>query len=208
MAIPLGNLMVPILVALGIVMFLMFFVVATRNYHKVPPSLVAIVSGRSHRLVREGLVCSKAGDAHHRLPGRARGGAFLQLPVLERVDYLSLGIIPISLHIKKAYTKEGVPVFVEAVANVKVDSAQESLISAAERFLGKSPEQIKDLIFQTLEGHLRAILGTLTVEEINNNRQAFGQKGHRRSCARLEAHGRRDRRHRHPDHERRERLPG
>src|SRR5215469_7543881 len=169
-----GNLAVPILVAVGIVMFIMFFVVVTRNYHKVPPSLVAVVSGRSHRLTREG----PDGRPETLTIGFrvVRGGAFLQIPVLERVDYLSLGIIPISLAIKKAYTKEGVPVFVDAVANVKIDSAQESLISAAERFLGKTPEQIKDLIFQTLEGHLRAILGTLTVEEINANRQAFGQK--------------------------------
>jgi len=146
----------------------------TRNYHKVPPSLVAIVSGRAHRVLRDG----PDGKPETLTIGFrvVRGGAFLQIPMLERVDYLSLGIIPISLHIKKAYTKEGVPVFVEAVANVKIDSAQESLISAAERFLGQTPEQIKDLIFQTLEGHLRAILGTLTVEEINNNRQAFGQK--------------------------------
>jgi flotillin len=174
MAIALGNLLVPILVAVGMVMFIMFFVVVTRNYHKVPPSLAAVVSGRHHEIVRDG----PDGKPERIAIGFrvVRGGSFFQVPVLERVDYLSLEVIPISLAIKKAYTKEGVPVTVEAVANVKIDSAQESLISAAERFLGMKPERIKDLIFQTLEGHLRAILGTLTVEEINNNRQAFGQK--------------------------------
>jgi len=51
-----------------------------------------------------------------------------------------------------------------------------SLAAAAERFLGMSQEQIQRVIFQTLEGHLRSILGTLTVEEINNDRQSFAQK--------------------------------
>jgi flotillin len=65
---------------------------------------------------------------------------------------------------------------VEAVANVKIAGDDVSLRAAAERFLGMSQEQIKGVIFQTLEGHLRAILGTLTVEEINADRQAFAQK--------------------------------
>jgi flotillin len=98
------------------------------------------------------------------------------MPVLEQVAYLSLNVISIPLKIQRAYTKEGVPVTVEAVANVKIAGDDMSLRSAAERFLGMSVEQIKGVIFQTLEGHLRAILGTLTVEEINADRQAFAQK--------------------------------
>ena len=70
-------------------------------------------------------------------------------------------------------TKEGVAVTVEAVANVKIAGDDVSLRGAAERFLGMSTDQIKGVIFQTLEGHLRAILGTLTVEEINADRQAI-----------------------------------
>ncbi len=90
--------------------------------------------------------------------------------------YLSLNIISIPLKIQRAYTKEGVPVTVEAVANVKIAGDDVSLRAAAERFLGMTTEEIKSVIFQTLEGHLRAILGTLTVEEINADRSAFAQK--------------------------------
>ena len=100
----------------------------------------------------------------------------LRVPVLEEVAYLSLNIISIPLRIQRAYTKEGVAVTVEAVANVKIASDDVSLRGASERFLGMTTEQIKGVIFQTLEGHLRAILGTLTVEEINADRQAFAQK--------------------------------
>jgi flotillin len=141
-----------------------------RNYIKVPPSMVAIFYGRKHSLVDE------KGDRSTVGFRVVRGGAALRVPVLEQVEYLSLNIMSIQLKIQRAYTKEGVPVTVEAVANVKIAGDDMSLRSAAERFLGMKSEDIKGVIFQTLEGHLRAILGTLTVEEINADRSAFAQK--------------------------------
>src|SRR5262245_9334682 len=141
-----------------------------RNYIKVPPSQVAIFYGRKQTLVDEKGQQTKVGFRV------VRGGAALRVPVLEQVAYLSLNVISIPLKIQRAYTKEGVPVTVEAVANVKIAGDDVSMRAAAERFLGMSTEQIKGVIFQTLEGHLRAILGTLTVEEINADRQAFAQK--------------------------------
>src|SRR5687768_15707767 len=141
-----------------------------RNYIKVPPSEVAIFYGRKHTLVGEKGNRSTVGFRV------VRGGAALRVPVLEKVAYLSLNIISIPLRIQRAYTKEGVPVTVEAVANVKIAGDDMSLRGASERFLGMNTEEIKGVIFQTLEGHLRAILGTLTVEEINADRQAFAQK--------------------------------
>jgi flotillin len=105
-----------------------------------------------------------------------KGGAALRIPLLEKVEYLSLNVLTIPLEIKRAYTVKGVPVSVKAVANVKVRSDDTSLQAAAERFLGMSHDQIQRVIFQTLEGHLRSILGTLTVEEVNSDRQSFAQK--------------------------------
>ena len=141
-----------------------------RNYIKVPPSTVAIFYGRKHTIVDEKGNRSTVGFRV------VRGGAALRVPVLEQVAYLSLNVISIPLRIQRAYTKEGVAVTVEAVANVKIAGDDVSLRGASERFLGMTSEQIKGVIFQTLEGHLRAILGTLTVEEINADRQAFAQK--------------------------------
>jgi flotillin len=141
-----------------------------RNYIKVPPSEVAIFYGREQQIVDEKGNRAKVGFRV------VRGGAGLLIPVLEKVAYLSLNVMSIPLKIQRAYTKEGVPVTVEAVANVKIAGDDLSLRAAAERFLGMTTEQIKGVIFQTLEGHLRAILGTLTVEEINADRQAFAQK--------------------------------
>jgi flotillin len=163
-----------IMVALAILLALLGLFAAmglfARNYIKVPPSMVAIFYGRKHTIVDEK---GNRATVGFRV---VRGGAALRVPVLEQVEYLSLNIISIPLKISRAYTTEGVPVTVEAVANVKISGDDASLRSAAERFLGMTTEQIKGVIFQTLEGHLRAILGTLTVEEINADRQAFAQK--------------------------------
>ena len=163
-----------LLVALAIMVGLLGVFAAmalfARNYIKVPPSTVAIFYGRKHTLTDEKGNRSTVGFRV------VRGGAALRVPLLEQVAYLSLNLMSIPLRIQRAYTKEGVAVTVEAVANVKIASDDMSLRGASERFLGMSAEQIKGVIFQTLEGHLRAILGTLTVEEINADRQAFAQK--------------------------------
>ena len=163
-----------VLVALAVLLGLLGLFAAmalfARNYIKVPPSTVAIFYGRKHSFTDEKGNRSTVG---FRI---VRGGAALRVPVLEDVAYLSLNVISIPLRIQRAYTKEGVAVTVEAVANVKIASDDISLRGASERFLGMTTEQVKGVIFQTLEGHLRAILGTLTVEEINADRQAFAQK--------------------------------
>ena len=159
-----------VLVILAVlVVVLAFFIVLglfSRNYIKVPPNSAAVFSGRKRKLP-DGRVVG------YRL---IKGGAALRIPLLEKVDYLSLNVMTIPLEIRRAYTLKGVPVSVKAVANVKIKGDDISLQAAAERFLGMSPEEVQRVIFQTLEGHLRAILGTLTVEEINNDRQSFAQK--------------------------------
>merc|ERR1719493_394645 len=70
-------------------------------------------------------------------------------------------------------TKQGVPLTVTGVAQVKIMKDKQFLGIAAEQFLGKSEGDITDTILQTLEGHLRAILGTLTVEEVYKDRDQF-----------------------------------
>merc|ERR1711973_538476 len=70
-------------------------------------------------------------------------------------------------------TKQGVPLTVTGVAQVKIMKDKQFLGIAAEQFLGKKEDEITDTILQTLEGHLRAILGTLTVEEVYKDRDAF-----------------------------------
>ena len=150
-----------------------------KNYIKVPPNAVAIFSGRKHKL-------PDGRSVGYRM---VRGGAAFRWPLLEQVDYLSLNVFTIPLEIKRAYTQKGVPISVKAVANVKIKGDDISLSAAAERFLGMSHDTIQAVIFQTLEGHLRSILGTLTVEEVNSDRASFAQKLTSEAAADLERMG-------------------
>jgi flotillin len=151
----------------------------SRNYLKVSPNVVAVLSGRKRKLP-DGRVVG------YRM---VRGGAALRIPVLEKVEYLHLNLMTIPLEIKRAYTLKGVPVSVKAVANVKIRGDETSLQAAAERFLGMTHDTVQKVIFQTLEGHLRSILGTLTVEEVNSDRGSFAQKLTSEAAADLEKMG-------------------
>lgn len=146
-------------------------VLVNSNIIKVPPSTVAIFSGRKRAVTNP--ETGQQQTVGYRI---VKGGSSVRIPILERVDYLSLNVITIPLKIQSAYTKEGVPVAVDAVANVKIGGDDYSIGNAIERFLGMPQDQIRNVIFQTMEGHLRSILGTLTVEEINTDRQAFAQR--------------------------------
>ena len=146
-----------ILAILGVV--LAFFAAAylfSRNYIKVSPNAVAVLSGRKRKLPDGRIVGYRM----------VRGGAALRIPLLEKVEYLHLNVMTIPLEIRRAYTLKGVPVSVKAVANVKIRGDDTSLQASAERFRGMTHDQVQKVIFQTLEGHLRSILGTLTVEEV------------------------------------------
>lgn len=178
-----------VLLALAAVLFILLALAAllaivSRNIVKVPPNMVAVFSGRKRSIIDP--ETGQRRTVGYRL---VKGGSSVRIPIIERVDFLSLNVMTIPLKITSAYTKEGVPVSVDAVANVKVGSDDIMLINAIERFLGMSQDQIRSVIFQTLEGHLRSILGTLTVEQINADRQAFAQRLAAESAADLSRMG-------------------
>jgi flotillin len=80
------------------------------------------------------------------------------------------------------YTRQGVAVTVEAVAQIKVRSDQESILTAAEQFLTKTPDQREGLIRLVMEGHLRGIIGQLTVEQIVKEPEMVAERM-RSTCA-------------------------
>ncbi|XP_024866834.1 flotillin-2-like isoform X1 [Kryptolebias marmoratus] len=88
---------------------------------------------------------------------------------------LSLEIMTLQPRCEDVETAEGVAITVTGVAQVKVMTEQELLAVACEQFLGKSIREIKGVLLQTLEGHLRSILGTLTVEQIYQDRDQFAK---------------------------------
>ncbi len=162
----LGSLFIPFMVVVIVLALLLVMRIISNNYVKVPPNKVAIFYGRK-RMTDQGKEIGFKVVA---------GGSKIKLPLLESVEYLDLNVFTVALSVKGAPNKDGVMVNVKGVANVKVLSDEASLVLAAERFLGMKPEQIKDIAYQNLEGHLRAIVGRLTVEEIVSDRQKFNQE--------------------------------
>ena len=100
----------------------------------------------------------------------------LSCPVLQQREYLSLLSHKLDVSTPEVYTSEGVPVMTDSVALIKVGSSVEDVATAAEQFLGKPDDELRAEAREVLEGHLRAILGTLTVEEVYRNRDKFAQE--------------------------------
>src|SRR6202790_4331006 len=137
----LAGLLLPLIILAVVLALLIAAALFSRNYLKVSPNMVAVLSGRKRKLA----------DGHYAGSRRVGGGAAPRIPLLEKVEYLSLNVMTIPLEIKRAYTVQGVPVSVKAVANVKIRGDETSLHAAAERFLGMRQEEITRIIFQTLE---------------------------------------------------------
>jgi flotillin len=161
-----------IIIGVGAILFVffVFVIIWASRYTKVGPNQVLVVSGRKHRLVEADGTTREVGFRV------VKGGGVFVWPVLEKVDILSLELLTIDVQTPEVYTSKGVPVKVDGVAQTKVKGDDISIATAAEQFLSKGVEDIKNIAMQTLEGHLRAILGTMTVEEIYQNRDAFASK--------------------------------
>jgi flotillin len=120
------------------------------------------------------------GGRKHRLPdGTVRGfdvtfgGRGWRKPIVGRVSRMSLNIMEVPINVRGAYSRGGIPLNVEAIANVKISSDPRLIGNAIERFLGRNPEEIRRVAKETLEGHLRGVLAKLTPEEVNEDRLKF-----------------------------------
>ncbi|KAA3657389.1 MAG: flotillin [Calditrichaeota bacterium] len=127
------------------------------------PNEVIILSGRERKLA-DG---SKVG---YRI---IRGGKAVRIPLIEKAARMSLQTLPLELQVTNAYSKGGIPLSVEAIANVKINSKEPIFGNAVERFLDKSKEEILHIAKDTLEGNLRGVLAMLTPEEVNEDRLKF-----------------------------------
>lgn len=104
------------------------------------------------------------------------GGADMVIPLFHTWNVLSLEVMTLDVTTPEVYTSQGVPIAVDGVAQIKIKKDEASLQAAAERFLGKEPAAIAKIALETVQGHLRGILGTLTVENIYMSRDQFAQK--------------------------------
>ncbi|MDQ6676682.1 MAG: SPFH domain-containing protein [Acidobacteriota bacterium] len=150
-----------VLIALGI-MFVLGSI--ARLYRKAGPHEALIVYGHGGTKV-------------------IKGRGIIILPVIQTVKSLSLELMSFDVAPQQdLYTRQGVAVSVEAVAQIKVKSDPESIITAAEQFLTKSDNDRQALIRLVMEGHLRCIIGQLTVEQIVKEPEMVGDRM-RSTCA-------------------------
>jgi flotillin len=153
--------------ALGLLGVVMLALWAVRHLVYVcPPNEVLIFSGRTHR----------AGDGRDVGFRVVAGGRAFRMPVLERVDHMDMSLLTVPMSVTGAYSQGGIPLTVQAVANVKVSSDPAVLGNAIERFLGHERATIGKVAKETLEGHLRGVLANLTPEEVNEDRLKFAER--------------------------------
>jgi flotillin len=149
------------LIIFGIVVIVVLLVAYISSRYKVASANEALVrSGRRNK--DEGLVVVRA------------GGIFV-LPLFHDLGTLNLSARQISVQLTDAVTSQGIKVALEGVATFKVGADETSIRNAAERFLKTDPREIDDIVKNVLEGSLRSIVGTLTVEELNLDRMKFQQ---------------------------------
>src|ERR1051325_8185164 len=139
-----GGLGTTVVAVFGIVLVIIIFMaIWASRYTKVGPNQVLVVSGRKHHYA------DPDGTAQLRGFRIVKGGGTFVIPVIEKVDVLSLELLTIDVQTPEVYTSKGVPVKVDGVPKIKVKGDDVSIATAAEQFLSKSTDEIKNVATQT-----------------------------------------------------------
>jgi len=157
----------PLLIVMGmgcLVMLVTLISVLATLYQKCAPNQAMIISGFG----------CKNGEIDFKV---VRGGGDIILPLLQRRDFISLEVMTIDIKTQTPIiSQNGVPVFIEAVAQVKVRSDDASIATAAQQFLDKSVVEMASIAQETLIGHLRAVVGSLQLEDLIRNSDSLAQR--------------------------------
>lgn len=155
--------------AVLVFVFLFAYVLIRSRYKKAGPDEALIVYGR-RKLFGKKVRGEKGEIEGFRI---VRGGGTFVWPAWEQYEILSLRMMTLEIDLRHVYTVQGIPINVKAVAQVKVSGDVEHIRRAAEGFLGVPPETVRSTIKETVAGHLRGIIGTLTVEELYRDQKRF-----------------------------------
>jgi flotillin len=137
---------------------LIAFAVWAHQYTKVGPNEVLIISGRKGR----------AQDHGYRI---VRGGGTYVRPFREKVQRMSLELMQFDVRTAETYTVHGVPVGIDGVCRVKIDGSDAGIERAAQQFLSRGQDDIVRTALQAVDGHMRAAVGSLSIEDIYRERQ-------------------------------------
>src|SRR3954462_7760037 len=165
--------MQPLALVIGVFFAIfLFYVLARTLYKKAGPDEALIVYGR-RKMFGEKVRDEKGVSEGFRI---VRGGGTFVLPATEQYRMLSLRMMTLDIDLQHVYTSQGIPINVKAVAQVKIKGDVEHIRKAAEGFLGVPAEQVRSTIQETVAGHLRGIIGTLTLEELYRDQKRFQEK--------------------------------
>jgi flotillin len=134
-------------------------------YYICQPSEILIFAGTK----------TKAADGKEIGYRLVKGGSSIRLPMMEEAFRMDLTNMIIELKVANAYSKGGIPLSVDGVANIKIAGEEPTIHNAIERLLGKTRQQIEQLAKETLEGNLRGVLASLTPEQVNEDKIAFAK---------------------------------
>ena len=144
----------------GIVIFIKFL---QSFLYICKPNQVLVVQGRSSRLA----------DGTSRDYTVVSAGRVVQIPIIESVRRMDLQTMTVDVHVGNAFSRGNIPLNVYAIANVKICGRPGVIDNALERFLGRHPDEIRDVAKETIEGALRGVLAKLTPEQVNEERSTF-----------------------------------
>ncbi len=159
-----------IIVGIVVVLLLALIAVFVTKYRTAGPDEALIVTGSY--LGGKNVHVDESGNRIKIV----RGGGTFVLPVFQQAEPLSLLSSKLDVSTPEVYTEQGVPVMADGTAIIKIGGTINQIATAAEQFLGKSKQDRENEAREVLEGHLRSILGSMTVEEIYKNREKFSQE--------------------------------
>ena len=143
-------------IAIPALVIILVIALLTMGYVKAPPDTAYLISGLRKKTVI--------------------GKASVRIPFFERIDRVSLKLIPIDVKTSSAVpTADYINIRVDAVVNVKVSDETDKLKLAAQNFLNQPPEYIAQVAREVLEGNMREIVGQMKLEEMVSDRQKFAE---------------------------------
>lgn len=166
-----GELTIPFMIILLALAFVIVIRVIASRYKKIPPNAVGIFYGRKYS--QRDATTGKEQTLGFKVVG---GGGRIILPFVESYQEMSTAAFQTEIDEKGIPNKDNVQINVKGVATCKISSIPEDLINAAQAFLGKSNDEIKVFVQNILKGHLRSIIGKLTIDSLLRERDQFNKQ--------------------------------
>jgi flotillin len=140
--------------------------IAKRFIYICNPNEILIFSGRRRKSVDGGSIGYRV----------IFGGRAFRIPIIESAERMDMTTISVPVEVSNAYAKGGIPLHIQAIANVKISNDPHVAGNAIERLLGRDHAEIARICGETLEGNLRGVVATMTPEQVNEDRLEFAER--------------------------------